>query len=334
MLKAITDAKIIRRCQQHFTRQLKARGQEKIPVTLGHQGASTRARVWWSNELGLWFFPGKGEENRYWNAFGTTRPRPDAALSITCEINFPKEGTDRRIGGVFAADNKGSIFVVHRGKLGGGRKGIGKALFERQYRGVWVDMEDGEEVASVAVVGLLLSPRFTRQLAQFVNKINIIKDMAAPPSAQMEMGFDDLRLREELLGMRQCDLLRDMASECDHGLIIRDLAAALKDLGWKIGNDGLRDLMTVDKEGQIAAVFQVKTNNLPKSVQEGATQLLVNSIHLPRPPRLILALPEPLDDVMTTKLRHLHIESMTYTWREDHAFFPGLDEYLNSLRND
>jgi hypothetical protein len=334
MLKAITDAKAIHRCQQHFTRQLKTWGKEKIPVNLGHQGASDRVRVWWSDELGLWFFPGKGEENRNWNAFGTARPKTDAALSITCEINFPKEGTDRRIGGVFAADGKGRTFVVHRGKLGGGRKGIGKALFERQYRGVWVDMEDGEEDTSVAVVGLLHSPRFARQLSQFVNKIDKIKDMAAPPSAQMEMGFDDLRLREELLGMRHCELLRDMASECDQGLVIRDLAAALKELRWKCGNDGLRDLMAVDKEGDAAAVFQVKTNNLSKSVQEGATQLLVNSLHFPRPPQLILTLPEPLDAAMTAKLRRLHIETMIYAWRENKAVFPGLDTLLASLRNN
>lgn len=334
MLRAITDAKTIRRCQQHFTRHLKSWGKEKIPATLGHQGASTQARVWWSDELGLWFFPGKGEENRYWNAFGIDRPRRDAALSITCEINFPKEGTDRRIGGVFAADGKGRIFVVHRGKLGGGRKGIGKALFERQYRGVWVDMEDGEEESTVAVVGLLQSPRFARQLAQFVNKIDKIKDMAAPPSTQMEMGFDDLCFREELLGMRHCELLRDMASECDHGLIVRDLAAVMKDLRWKYGNDALRDLMAVDKDGQVAAVFQVKTNILTKSVQEGVTQLLVNSLHLPRPPRLILALPEPLDSAMTAKLRHLNIETMIYTWQENQAFFPSLDKLLASLRND
>lgn len=328
MLKSITDAKTIRRCQQLFARQIKAWGDEKIPVTLGHQGASAKARVWWSDGLGLWFFPGKGEENRYWNAFGTARPKPDDALSITCEINFPKEGTDRRIGGAFAADGKGRIFVVHRGKLGGGRKGIGKALFERQYRGVWVDMEDDEEEASVAVVGLLHSPRFARQLSQFVNKIDKIKDLAAPRSAQVEMGFDDLRLREELLGMRHCELMRDMASECDHGLVIRDLAAALKELRWKFGNDGLRDLMAVDKDGQAAAVFQVKTNNLPKSIQEGATQLLVNSLHFPRPPRLILALPEPLDAAMTAKLRRLHIETMIYAWRDNQAVFPSLESLL------
>jgi hypothetical protein len=282
----------------------------------------------------LWFFSGKGEENRYWNAFGTARPKPDAALSITCEINFPKEGTDRRMGGVFAVDVKGRIFVVHRGRLGGGRRGIGKALFERQYRGVWVDMEDGEEVASVAVVGLLPSPRFARQLSQFVNKIDKIKDMAAPPSAQTEMGFDDLRIREELLGMGHDDLLRDMASECDHGLIVRDLAASLKERGWKSGNDGLRDLMAVDKEGRVAAVFQVETNNLQRSVEEGASRLLVNNLHSPRPPRLILTVPEPLDAAMTAKLRRFNIEAVSYAWRGNQAIFPGLDELLAPLRND
>jgi len=327
MLKVITDAKTIRRCQQQLSRRIRAAGGEKRPVVLGHQGASVQARVWWSDTLGLWFFPGKGEEKRYWNAFGTDRPKPDAALSITCEINFPKEGIDRRIGGAFATDGKGRVFVVHRGKLGGGRKGIGKALFEKQYRGVWAEMDDGGEEASVAVVGLLASPRFPRQLAQFVGKIERIKDMAVP-STQTEMGFEDLRLREELLGMRHGESFRDMAGECDHGLIVRDLAEALKRRRCKYGNDGLRDLMALDSEG-MATIFQVKTDNLFKSLQEGATQLLVNSLLSTRPPHLVLVLPNLPDVATAQKLHRLNIRLLTYRWEGNGAVFPDLEAILN-----
>ncbi len=325
MLKVITDAKTIQRCQQQLARRIRAAGEEKIPVILGHQGASVRARIWWSDELGLWFFPGRGDDNRYWNAFGTDRPKPDAALSITCEINFPKAGIDRRIGGAFAADSRGRIFVVHRGRLGGGRKGIGKALFEKHYRGVWMDMDDGGEEVSVAVVGLLHSPRFARQLAQFVGKIEKIKDLAAP-STQTEIGFDDLHLREELLGMRQCELLRDTAGECDHGLVVKDLAAAVKKKGGKSGNDGLRDLMALDAQGG-ATIFQVKTDNLYKSVQEGATRLLVNSLLSSRPPRMILVLPDAPDAATAGKLRRLNIRTLIYRWEGDHAVFPALENF-------
>ncbi|HOF05302.1 MAG TPA: hypothetical protein PK175_02350 [Syntrophales bacterium] len=329
MLKVIADPQTVRRCQQLLVRRIRAAGGEKIPVVMGHQGASIRGRVWWSDRLGLWFFPGGGEENRYWNAFGTARPKPDASLSITCEINFPKEGIDRRIGGAFAVDGRGRIFVVHRGKLGGGRKGIGKALFERQYRGVWVEMDDDGEEVFVAVVGHLSSPRFARQVAQFVGKIERIKDRAAS-SAQTEMGFDDLRLREELLGMRQCELLRETAGECDHGLIVKDLAAAVRNLHFRSGNDGLRDLMVMDRQGQ-TAIFQVKTDNRYRSVQEGATQLLVNSLLLPRPPRLILVLPEPPENATVKKLQRLNIHVLIYRWEGETAVFPELRSLLNGF---
>ena len=327
MLKIITDAKTIQRCRQQLARRIRVAAAEKIPVVLGHQGASLRARVWWSEELGLWFYPSKGEENRYWNAFGTDRPRSDASLSITCEINFAKEGIDRRIGGAFATDSRGRIFVVHRGKLGGSRKGVGKALFEKRYRGVWMEMDDGGEEASVAVVGVLPSPRFARQVAQFVGKIEKIKDMAAP-SAQTEIGFDDLRLREELLGTRRCELFRDTAGECDHGLVVKDLAAALKIIGCKFGNDGLRDLLALDPRGEVT-IFQIKTDNLYKSIQEGATRLLVNSLRATRPPRLLLVLPAAPDTGKEERLRRLNIDVLTYRWEGNHAVFPGLETFLD-----
>jgi len=327
MLKIITDAKTIQRCRQQLSRRIRVAAEEKIPVVLGHQGASLQARVWWSEELGMWFYPGKGEENRYWNAFGTDRPRSEASLSITCEINFVKEGIDRRIGGAFATDSRGRIFVVHRGKLGGSRKGIGKALFEKRYRGIWMEMDDGREEISVAVVGVLHSPRFAHQVSQFVSKIEKIKYMASP-SAQTEIGFDDLLLREELLGMRQCELFRDTAGECDHGLVVKDLAAALKKRGCRFGNDGLRDLMALDVRGT-ATIFQIKTDNLYKSIQEGATRLLVNSLLSARPPRLILVLPAAPDSATAKRLQRLNIDVLAYRWEGNHAAFPGLETFLD-----
>ncbi|MDI9569989.1 MAG: hypothetical protein QM278_04525 [Pseudomonadota bacterium] len=322
MLKIVTEAKAIQRCRRQMARRIRMAATERIPVVLGHQGASIRARVWWSEELGFWFHPGRGER-RYWNAFGLDRPRPGASLPITCEINFTTEGIDRRIGGAFAKDSRGRVFVVHRGVLGGGRKGIGKVLFEKWYRGVWMEMDDGGEAIYVAVVGVLQSPRFVRQVAQFISKIEKIKDMAAP-SVQTEIDFEDLRLREELLGTRRCELNRDLAGRCDHGLVVKDLAAALRQQGCQFGNDGLRDLLALDPRGE-TTIFEIETDTLFGSIQEGATRLLVNSLLATRPPRLVLVLPAAPDAVTARKLQRLNIDVLIYRWDENHAVFPGLE---------
>ena len=59
-----------------------------------------------------------------WNAFGTERPYPGAGLDIACEINFPYEGINRRVAGVFAEDANGTVYVMHRGLIGGSKVGI------------------------------------------------------------------------------------------------------------------------------------------------------------------------------------------------------------------
>src|SRR5664280_3470300 len=108
------------------------------------------------------------------SAFGIGKPKAGALLSITSEINFPWSGIDRKTGASFAEDAWGNIFVIHRGKIGGGKKGIGKSLFEHNYRGVWSFMEDGDSITQIAVIGALNSSRFAMQTALFVKKIEIL----------------------------------------------------------------------------------------------------------------------------------------------------------------
>ena len=168
MLKVVEDEAAIRRHQRLFARALRALAEETIPVKLGHPGASEKAKVAWSETLGIWSF---------------SRKIGGAGIAITCEINFPLCGIDRRTGGAFAQDRAGKVFVVHRGKLGGGRRGIGKSLFETSYRGVWEVMEDGGQETPVALIGVLHSPRFARQIALFVRKIARIKETRSRQTA-------------------------------------------------------------------------------------------------------------------------------------------------------
>ena len=105
MLKVITDEVAIKRCQGRFVKGFRRFASERIPVRIGHPGAaSEQVRVVWSERLGIWFFSRKIAGSRYWNGFGIGRPETGAAVAVTCEINFPLGGIDRRMGGVFAED--------------------------------------------------------------------------------------------------------------------------------------------------------------------------------------------------------------------------------------
>jgi hypothetical protein len=328
MLKIIQEEAAIRRCQRQFIRSFKPFVDEKIPVHLGHPGASTEAKVLWSGRLGIWLYSGKTQEGRHWNAFGTGKPKKSAHISITCEINFPAGGIDRRIGGALAKDRKGRIFVVHRGKIGGGKKGVGKSLFADHYRGVWEIMEDGDEETTVALIGALNSPRLARQIAQYINKIDQIKETASYRSSQLEMKFETITFRETLVGERYCDLEKDKDAECDQCLVVRDLADCLRRRGMKVGNDGFIDLFIANSKGQMTTVFQVKTTPTPLSLHAGASQLLLNSLRCTLPPRLILVVPEKPDAALAEKFKKLNIDILSYAWNQDQAQFPGLQALL------
>jgi hypothetical protein len=327
MLKVVENEAAICRHQRQFSKILRSQATEMVPVRLGHPGASEKAKVAWSEGLGIWFFARKIDGSRYWNAFGVGRPEGGNAVAITCEINFPLCGIDRRTGGAFAQDHTGRIFVAHRGKLGGGRKGVGKSLFESRYRGTWEVMEDGEEQTPVAIVGSLQSPRFARQIAQFIHKIARIKETAAR-SAQGEFTFEELGVREDLIGARYCEQERETGTECDQGLVIRDLADALRRHGHRTGNDPCRDLLVMDLQGRIRSVFQIRTDMTLAGIHAGATQLLLNGLSLPENPLLVLILPGMPEGALGEKLKRLNIDILTFAWEGDRARFPELDALL------
>jgi hypothetical protein len=327
-LKIIDDAETIKKCRQQFVRRLRSSGEEKIPIKLGHLGASVASEVFWSERLGIWMSFGEGDNQRYNHSFGVGKPLPGGVLAATGEINFPAGGIDRRTGGAFARDRKGQIYVVHRGKIGGGRRGIGKSLFDTHYRGLWALMEDGEQESVVAVIGVLKSPRFSRHLGHFIHKIDQIKSLAGAPSPQAVLSFSEVSFREEFTGTRQCEFYRDMAGLCDQGIIVRDLFQTLQARGFRVANDPFRDLFLLDAKGRITTLFHVKTDTLPASLHGGVTQLLLQSLNLNHRSRLILVVPAVPETEVWDRLRKMNVELLIYTWQEENASFPELENIL------
>ena len=130
--------------------------------------------VRYSNEMQLWvgYAPAIDEANRrFWTAFGMGIPHEDQTLSNAIQINFPFEGLNRSISGVFIETPVG-ILVGHRGRLGGGRAGIGKRLFWEHFSGRVYTSRDGEDFAVVAQLG---STDFISNVHRFVIEADRIK---------------------------------------------------------------------------------------------------------------------------------------------------------------
>jgi hypothetical protein len=326
MLKVISDQPAIKKYAGQFNKKFKPFIDEEIKVKLGHQGAGFPAKVLWSKSLGIWKFSRAIKEVRYWNAFGVGKPGTSNVLSIASEINFPWTQIDRKTGGAFAEDAWGNVFVIHRGKIGGGKKGVGKSLFEHNYRGVWSFMEDGDSLSQVAVIGALNSPRFALQAAQFVKKIELLKSTAAP-STQTEMNFSEITFREDLVGNVPSSAEDEVISTCDHDLVVGELAALLQRQKIKIGNDTESELFTVDPaENRISHIFEVLTDTTEKSVLAAAGKLLLQTSAAALNPLPILVLPEDKMSHYEQELQRINISVIGFRWQEEKVIFSGLEK--------
>ena len=330
MLKILSDESTVRRCQRLFIRALKPCVTDRIAVKIGHPGESVRAKVFWAEDPGIWFHSKAVAGDRYWNAFGIGKPSAGGAVSSTIEINIPTISRDRKIGGAFAQNEEGKVFLVHRGKIGG-RRGVGKSLFEAQYRGVWAEVEDGTTRSAVVIIGELQSPLFVRQLAQFVRKIEAIKDLGADDDPQAKIFFDDSRFREVFIGGRYVPAGRDYASECSRDLAVLDLAHRLRELGMRVKSNPDGDLFTGDAAGQEAAVFEVIAGVSAALLERGAARLLLRSLNLPQEPRRFLVVPAKLEEGWEAPLLKLGIHVIPCSWENGVATFAGLADRLAKM---
>jgi hypothetical protein len=324
MLKVIEDERLIAKYARQFASSFKPFVDDKIKVKLGHQGASFAAKVSWSKKLGIWVFSKTTRDARYWNAFGMGKPQAGGSLPITAEINFPWAGIDRRTGAAFARNPWNRVYVIHRGIIGGGKKGIGKSLFEENYRGIWAWMEDGDSLSQVAVIGALASARFALQATQFVGKIEKLKS-GASFSPQTSLNFSDVSFREELVGNPPSLPADEAINSCDHDLIISHLATLLRRWKFKIGNDANTELFLMSSaSGRISHILAVCDDPGEKSVLAAAAKLLLGQSALEGRPSAILMLPEREMNRYVQPLRRIHIEVLCYRTEGERIIFPDL----------
>ncbi len=334
MWRLLEDKTEIREGQRRLKAALAGAAKIGVECWGGFQGGKMRIRANWSERLGIWFTSQVMADDpipRYWNAFGTTKPSKDAMMSITSEINFPVGGIKRNVGGAFAKDDMGNLHVVHRGRIGGGRKGIGQRSFFRHFRGETLSVLDGDIGTEVALVADIDSPRMAAQIADFVRQVEGIKKFISErgggrvedeeKSRKREVSFieePESRRGYKLSGFRQ--------PSADHGLVVNALARKLGGIGYKVGSDE-RDLFVVNDDRTVRIIFEIKTGGSTTEIYQAIGQLFFYTADESNRPVLVLVSPT-LRDKVVRRLRRLGLRHVSYRFKHSDVVFHGLDGLL------
>ena len=184
MLTAITNSSEISRYQQEFEQYLHRKLARQMPLEIGHLGASYEVQIHTDGDL--WYtgrLAGHPEPNRYWNAFGLLSS--DHPSNIILEINFPLQGINRRIAGVFVRDTTtDEVLLLHRGGIGGGRQGVGKRAFLSWYKqvspGRLLDFYEGIRAADKCIlIGRLTDDELLGGIYGLVQNVRSFKNSVA-----------------------------------------------------------------------------------------------------------------------------------------------------------
>lgn len=176
ILNSEEKASVQRALKETLVKELDSIGSRLI----GYQGGQDELEVYSEGEGGLWYsFAVAGEEpsHRYWNAFGIYRA--GQKLSPVVEVNVRCNGNDSQVAGCFAKERQtGATYLVHNGKIGGGRKGIGQSDF-LEFIGNTESVSRGDGTSKEGiVVGRIDSEEFVSSIRRFVDRVAEFKDRA------------------------------------------------------------------------------------------------------------------------------------------------------------
>ena len=334
-LKPLTKRSETERAYKLLHKRL-VRGARKFTRKLGWQGGGDEHTLYWHPDVGIWaVLEDKYAGKRFWCCYGTDDPESGDNFGITCEINPPWSGTNRRCAGVFAKDINGQVYLAHTGKLGGGRKGVGKSNFlafygrENLETVVWPDGQTTEAV----IIGRVDGKRLVAHIADFVMKAEQFKALIGSGVEIFQEQVDtESRFTPEFSGPRRPYRIGDpIESRCSHGLVVNGLAAELRARGLDIHSDRPRDLFIRQGAANTGVLFEVKTDLSTSSIYSLIGQLLYHGTCRPAMPRLVAVLPGHPGDRTGEVLSRLGIAALSYKFAGKQTVFENLDEVLDGV---
>ena len=283
MLRLITSRNEIQKCQKEFEARLKKLLPKKERLDIGFQGGKITNDVFYRSNL--WYSTlilQDADIPRYWNAFGLGK-RKDGNQIIVVEINPPIEGSTKQVAGLFAKDEvTNDFFILHRGKIGGGRKGIGREKFKNWYRGKWVQVFDDQGNDEEAIIiSSIASKDLLPKLTEFVREVAKFKESIANKHYNRTIDGVEISLSfsPEVHGKKKGKRRSIFEYDSNHGLIVNALeiwiSKRLKQ-NQRTYNNSLIDLAVSDGKRTLN-VYEVKTRSDSQSIYTGIGQLMFHS---------------------------------------------------------
>ncbi len=184
-MEILFQRKEIEQAQHLFEQTVLSTENRQKRTRIGYLGGHLDTQVYWLPKMGLWAYfgsaPARKAPGKYWNAFGLGKPKN--LVNITCEINPPVEGIDRRPSGAFGRSKEG-LYVLHRGKFNY-RGGIPKKFTTENFDGEWIPLMDGDRCTCVLRVGRLTDRKLVKDLRDFVQAVNRLKEARKAQRAAM-----------------------------------------------------------------------------------------------------------------------------------------------------
>jgi hypothetical protein len=307
-------------------------GSKNFKRNVGWPGDHGEFTLYWHEKAGFWVVFGEEEQSRYWCAYGTMDPNTHSSVNITCEINPPIEGIDRRCAGIFLKDSGTGLYLGHSGKVGGGRKGIGKTNFLEQYSGTREEVEWPDGVtAEVVLLGKIGGRSFINNLAAYLRAVEAFKsDTTGQTPAAVAERNPDLSFTPEFEGpKKKYRLTAAIESQCDHGTVVNTLHAELKAFGLHAYKTFKIDLLLADPKGTITHLIEVKTDQTTTSLYQAVGQVMLHGTLEKSDPRRIVVLPGEVTADTAKRMKRLGIEIVRYDWKGDKPVFTGLEKALS-----
>ncbi len=175
MLRAITNKRRIASIQDSFKKAMLHDLRKSCMLKFGYKGGNKTLKAHHDDKL--WFATKfRSDANFYWNVYGLN-PKSRCSNDNTVQINIPVKGINRLIGGLFAENKKAKkVYLMHRGRVGGGRKGIGKTAFVSWYKGRARTVYEQDERSSKAfLVTAIHDPHIANKVVRFVQDVSRFK---------------------------------------------------------------------------------------------------------------------------------------------------------------
>jgi 5-methylcytosine-specific restriction protein A len=179
MLVAIEKRSEVQKVQDTFLKRIHDELNQSGQYTVGYPGGNRQLEL--HHNESLWFahrlIEEEGTITRHWNIFGHAASLdPTKSNNIIAQLNFPLKGRTKQVQGIIAKDVKGQVCLLHRGRPGGGGKGLTRDAFldwtSREL--VQVQFKSGE-IDDALLICKLDSSSLANDLLSFIDEFDTLK---------------------------------------------------------------------------------------------------------------------------------------------------------------